>query len=270
MAPSAASADTAASSSAPSGGRATVDPGWTSRTVCTSSRPAACWAARSVERPLAMSDGIVGAENGMAETWISAEETAWRSSARTAAAFAAPSVSASTSVPSARSYPSAIRASWSSSDGWITRSTGLTCVPLASRSSAATCAAREPVGAIDASNAVSTRRPSGSNAGGAVISIVVERRSGTSGVRTTKITAVSKHGDLRAGAPEVDAHGVDQRVRPADAADRREVDRRAEPTRPSGLDGVVLRDRGGEDREFGPFGERRSRTRSATGRPTRS
>ena len=55
----------------------------------------------------------------MAETWISAEETAWRSSARTAAAFAAPSVSASTSVPSARSYPSAIRASWSSSEGWM-------------------------------------------------------------------------------------------------------------------------------------------------------
>ena len=54
-----------------------------------------------------MSDGIVGAENGMAETWISGEDTAggdrMASSARTAAAFAAPSVSASTSVPSARS-----------------------------------------------------------------------------------------------------------------------------------------------------------------------
>ena len=41
---------------------------------------------------------------------------------------------------------------------------------------------REPVGAMDASNAVSTSRPSGSRAGGAVSSIVVETRSGTSGV----------------------------------------------------------------------------------------
>ena len=108
-----------------------------------------------------------------------------------AAARAAPSAPSSTVLPSARSYPSAIRLSWSSSDGWITRSMGLTRVPLASRSSAATCAEREPPGAMDASNAVSTSRPSGSSAGGAVSSIVVETRSGTSGVRTTKMTAVS-------------------------------------------------------------------------------
>ena len=64
-------------------------------------------------------------------------------------------------------------------------------------------------------------------------------------------------GDLHAGSPKIDPHGVDQRVRPADAADRRKVDRRAEPPRPPGLDRVLLGERGGEDRQFGPRGERR-------------
>ena len=73
------------------------------RTCCTIASPAACWAARSAARPLASSEGMVGAENGIAVTWINGDATAWRSSVSSESAWAAPPSPRGTRLPSARS-----------------------------------------------------------------------------------------------------------------------------------------------------------------------
>ena len=256
-APSAASAETAASSSAPSGGRTTVVSGSTPRISCTISRPAACWVARSAERPLASNEGIVGAEKGIAVTW-----TRWGGHR----------------LSELGEQRGGVR-------GAVGAALDLAAVdaPVSVRHPGELIEQRRLDDQVDGAELLPARQPaerghlraegSGRSHGRLELAIDQEpvriERGGRRqldrrreeerdlGLPDQEDHRRVQHGDLGPAAPKIDPHRVDERVGPADAADGRQVHGRAEPARSAGLQRVLLGGRDGEDRQLGSRGERR-------------
>ena len=178
------------SSSAPDGGRRTSRAGGVPIVAATVRRPNESWVVRSGAMAVARRDGRSGAENGIAEDSTAGSCTSRDSPSSIRVASRAPGPFSPTEEPSVRAYPSRIRESCSRVEGWSTRSKAAArSGSSAIRSRASSWVESAPPSAIEVSNPVSARRPSGSKALGAATSAHHETRSGCSGLRTRWIAA---------------------------------------------------------------------------------